>query len=181
MFNMSSQINNMNQNNQNNQMIGGTPISEILQLPPQLQSIDPRQIDNPIPNTQIRSLINDVNHSLDSYSPKQHYVKRRIIDNSEDNDTDTNTNTNTDTDTDNEVKHKSGLYGELVNMLKEPFLLIFIYVLLSQGFIKKLFSGYFNQLHSNPETGGVPITGVLIYGVILTTIFMISRKLILKK
>lgn len=172
-------MNTMNTMNQNNQMTGGTPISEILQLPQQLQAVDPRQIDNPMPNpnTQIRSLINDVNHSLESYSPRQNYIRKRKI---EDSDDTTDTNQNEDEDTE-EVQHKVGLYGELVNMLKEPFLLIFIYVLLSQSFIKKLFSGYFNQLHTNPETGGVPITGVLIYGVILTTIFMISRKLILKK
>jgi hypothetical protein len=174
MFNMSSQMNMMNQQNQ---MTGGTPISEILQLPPQLQSVDPRQLENPPPNptSQIRSLINEVNHSLDSHPQNRRHVRRQIENSYDTDDTDDN-----DTDTDEE-EQKQGLYSELMNMLKEPLLLIFIYVLLSQGFIKKLFSGYFNQLHSNPETGSVPITGIVIYGVILTTIFMISRRLILRK
>jgi len=60
----------------------------------------------------------------------------------------------------------------------KDFLVLFIlYFILSQEMIKDFFSKYFNCL--NPDTEGkVGVQGVIIYGLILTVLFMLVRKLI---
>lgn len=60
---------------------------------------------------------------------------------------------------------------------KDFLVLFIIYFILSQEMIKDFFSKYFNCL--NPDTEGkVGIQGVIIYGLILTVLFMLVRKLI---
>ncbi len=61
--------------------------------------------------------------------------------------------------------------------IKDFILLFSIYFLLSQDMIKDFFSKYFTSLNVDSE-GKVNIQGVIIYGLILTVLFTISRKLI---
>ena len=58
----------------------------------------------------------------------------------------------------------------------KDFLILFIlYFILSQEMIKDFFSRYFTSLNSDDE-GKVGVSGVIIYGLILTVMFMIIRK-----
>jgi len=58
----------------------------------------------------------------------------------------------------------------------KDFLILFIlYFILSQEMIKDFFSKYFTSLNSDHE-GKVGVSGVIIYGLILTVLFMIIRK-----
>ena len=59
--------------------------------------------------------------------------------------------------------------------VKDFILLFSIYFILSQDMIKDLFSGYFTCLNSDDE-GKVGVKGVIVYGLILTIIFMLSKK-----
>ena len=62
--------------------------------------------------------------------------------------------------------------------IKDFILLFSIYFILSQDMIKDLFSGYFTCLNPDEE-GKVGVKGVIVYGLILTTIFMLSKKYLL--
>ena len=59
--------------------------------------------------------------------------------------------------------------------IKDFILLFSIYFILSQDMIKDLFSSYFTSL--NPDDDGkVGVKGVILYGLILTIVFMIFKK-----
>ena len=62
---------------------------------------------------------------------------------------------------------------------KDFILLFSIYFILSQDMIKDLFAGYFTCLNADDE-GKVGVKGVIVYGLILTTIFMLSKKYLLQ-
>ena len=60
----------------------------------------------------------------------------------------------------------------------KDFLILFIlYFVLSQEMIKDFFSKYFNSLNPDEE-GKIGISGVIIYGLILTVLFMIIKKFV---
>ena len=63
--------------------------------------------------------------------------------------------------------------------IKDFILLFSIYFILSQDMIKDLFAGYFTCLNPDEE-GKVGVKGVIVYGLILTTIFMLSKKYLLQ-
>ena len=62
--------------------------------------------------------------------------------------------------------------------VKDFILLFSIYFILSQDMIKDLFSGYFTCINPDDE-GKVGVKGVIVYGLILTIIFMLSKKYLL--
>jgi regulator of replication initiation timing len=61
--------------------------------------------------------------------------------------------------------------------IKDFILLFVIYFLLSQDMIKDFFSKYFTSLNADSD-GKVNVQGVIIYGLILTVFFTMSRKFI---
>jgi Fe2+ transport system protein B len=61
--------------------------------------------------------------------------------------------------------------------IKDFILLFSVYFLLSQDMIKDFFSKYFTSLNPDSE-GKVNVQGVIIYGLILTVLFTMSRKFI---
>jgi hypothetical protein len=63
--------------------------------------------------------------------------------------------------------------------IKDFILLFSIYFILSQDMIKDLFAGYFTCLNPDEE-GKVGVKGIIVYGLILTTIFMLSKKYLLQ-
>lgn len=63
--------------------------------------------------------------------------------------------------------------------IKDFILLFSIYFILSQDMIKDLFTGYFTCLNPDEE-GKVGVKGVIVYGLILTIIFMLSKKYLLQ-
>lgn len=113
-------------------------------------------IDTKNDRKNIHKLVSNINDSLENIKPKK---KRKSND--------------TETDTIDETPKPS--YKKIIfDKFKEPLLLLFIYFLLSQGFIKNLFGMYFKQINPS-DNGDVSIFGILIYGTILTTIFMITK------
>lgn len=80
---------------------------------------------------------------------------------------------------DGEIPNKSDYAGwffdECFNY-KDFILLFVIYFILSQEMIKDFFSKYFSSLNPDSE-GKVGVQGVIIYGLILTILFMLARNL----
>lgn len=63
-------------------------------------------------------------------------------------------------------------------MLREPLLILIIYVILSQPIIKETIGQYLKQI--NPDMDGkVSFTGILIYGIILAALYALAKKVIL--
>ncbi len=80
---------------------------------------------------------------------------------------------------DGEIPNKSDYAGwffdECFNY-KDFIVLFVIYFILSQEMIKDFFSKYFSSLNPDSE-GKVGVQGVIIYGLILTILFMLARNL----
>ena len=111
------------------------------------------------PNMEL--LVKDLNRDLDDYAPSKI-----------DRDTDDLEGTETDKE-----KHRSTSkwYKKLIpNFAKEVLLLIFVYILFSQGFIKKLIGNHISYVNQNTE-GNVPFIGVVIYGSILAIFYIIFK------
>lgn len=109
--------------------------------------------------------------------------KVRIIDVSEENDNEGNNDELIDLIKDNVIskKNKKGIKKiekeakSFFNInYKEFALLFFVYFLLSQEMIKDCFAIYFTSLNPD-DSGRIGIKGVIIYGLLLTTLFIILR------
>jgi hypothetical protein len=70
----------------------------------------------------------------------------------------------------------SYIFDDLFN-LKEFIILFGVYFLLSQEMVKDIFAQYFTSLNAD-DSGRVHVKGVIIYGLILTILFMVLKKLI---
>jgi hypothetical protein len=70
----------------------------------------------------------------------------------------------------------SYIFDDLFN-LKEFIILFGVYFLLSQEMVKDLFAQYFTSLNAD-DSGRVHVKGVIIYGLILTILFMVLKKLL---
>ena len=70
----------------------------------------------------------------------------------------------------------SYLFDDMFN-IKDFIVLFGVYFLLSQEMIKDLFAQYFTSLDPD-ENGKIHVKGVIIYGLILTILFMIIRKFV---
>ena len=73
---------------------------------------------------------------------------------------------------------KQTLVGNIPDIIREPLLLLIIYIILSQPIIKETLGQYIQQLNPDME-GKVSFTGVLIYGVILATLYAVAKRFIL--
>ncbi|ARF09781.1 hypothetical protein Indivirus_3_30 [Indivirus ILV1] len=61
---------------------------------------------------------------------------------------------------------------------KDPFLLLFIYLILSQALVRQFIGKYIPQLNPCAD-GTIGFMGVLIYGILLVTIYFISKSILL--
>ena len=61
---------------------------------------------------------------------------------------------------------------------KEPLLLLLVYLLMSQAIVRQTAGTYIKQLNPGPD-GTVGFIGVLIYGILLVTIYFILKKLLI--
>jgi len=129
----------------------------------------------------VRDIANNVNNSLKALDEIEALKKNRK-------------NVSTDEDDSNEqvVKSKNKFIQDTEIMctpcmedtggmfLLEPLLLVSLYVILSQPFVYHFFSRYISFLEQTDE-GIVGINGIIIYGVILTSLFFILRRIIYAK
>ena len=143
---------------------------------------DSRSDDN-IDHISMRKLASDVNNSLidlDNIDKKKKKKKKKYQEtdsNPELNESDKDQDINKDDISDSHIKIPT-LEREIdyLKMFVEFLLLLSIYVIMSQPFIVSFASTYIQQL--NPTDEGPTLTGVIIYGFILTIIFIVIRQII---
>ncbi len=158
---------------------GGTSIADLNKTPPNRQvqrknqgmspSNEPRsetERDNLEEQNKIHHLVRNINQSLDDYAPS----KSQNTEDSEDDSTEKENNNNKKND-------NSGSY--VPEILKEPLLIIIIYVILSQGFVRKGIGSYISYINPTQD-GSVALIGYVIYGTILALLFMFFKKITIK-
>uniref|UniRef100_A0A6C0EBD7 Uncharacterized protein n=1 Tax=viral metagenome TaxID=1070528 RepID=A0A6C0EBD7_9ZZZZ len=129
-----------------------------LQQMQQLQQQQQQQYEDS-QKTHINNLVNDINRDLEKYQPS----KSRM----------------TETDSTDTEDNKTESWGSYVpNFIKEPILLLLIYLILSQEFVRQYIAKYVTYLE--PKNGSVPVTGIVIYGIILTVLFTFFKKILLR-
>lgn len=79
------------------------------------------------------------------------------------------------------VKKKKKVEERTVpDMIREPLLILVLYVVLSQRFVRDNVSKYLPQIE--PDSRGEPkMIGIVIYGTILATLFFLSKRYLLPK
>jgi len=107
-------------------------------------------------NPNISKLISDINKDLVEYAPS----------NSKDNDDTEDEDYN---DTNNE-----GMLSKIPYWIKEITLFVIIYFIFSMGFFKKTVGSYIKYINPD-EDGNISFIGVIIYGILLVTTFMVAR------
>lgn len=68
-------------------------------------------------------------------------------------------------------------YGKI---FMEFLILLTWYVIMSQGFVVNIISGYIHQMNCD-DNGVVPLSGIIIYGIIITSLFIITRYFVFRK
>ena len=73
---------------------------------------------------------------------------------------------------------KKGYLAIIPEILREPFLLLAIYLILSLQPVKEFIGKYIKYINPTSE-GNVPFSGIFIYGLILTILFILIKRLLL--
>lgn len=115
---------------------------------------------------EIRKLARNINKSLDNYEPSKAHTDEE----NEDKLTDEDCSENKKKDDDN---------YSILQIGKEMILIVMIYVVLSQGFVRKSIASHITQLNPNSE-GVISLTGYVIYGSILAVLFVFFRYFVIK-
>lgn len=181
LLNMQYDMPNMHQTMQPNMQQSGTSIAQLkkLQQPQQLSQsqqiaqVAPVYNDTPILTRQapledltIDNLVSDIHTSFDDYSPSdenEDYIHEKPKKKS-----DSNYNLNSIT------------INKILVFIREPLLLLIIYVLLSLEPVVTFFGKYLTIINQKDD-GSISIIGIILYGIIFTILFLTLRKLLLGK
>jgi hypothetical protein len=116
-----------------------------------------REIDSDV--NDMEGLVKDINRDLDKFSGSK-------------------TKSSDESDTESEKKPVKKRWFYIPDIVKETILLTLVYLLMSQSFIKKAIAMHITYLNPNDE-GNVSIIGIAIYGLILSIIYMIFKKILI--
>lgn len=119
----------------------------------------PRRKDTETDVNDMEGLVKDINRDLDKFSGSK-------------------TKSSEESDTESEKKPIRRKWFYIPEIVKEPILLTLIYLLMSQSFIKKAVAMHITYLNPN-EDGNVSIIGILIYGLIMSIVYMIFKKILI--
>jgi len=154
-------------------MKGGTPVTDIAQKT--------QQINKPI--VQKHNIQHNAQHNKPNTQQKQKRNKHSSgIEHFTEDDTDNYISkinksvdkiNHSDTDTDIDIE-KPKKKPRIPNIFKEPLLLLLIYIILSQNFIRTFFGKYITYINSDDD-GNVSQLGIVIYGTIFVVFFLLSR------
>ena len=127
---------------------------------------------------KIKSLVNNINNSLDDFVPSKSKYSDEEVGSDEGSDEEKDSEKEPKDD-DIIVKSKVKKHNDYMpDWIKEPLLIIIIYVIFSQSFVRKTIGQYITQINPN-ESGSVSIVGYIIYGAILALVFMVFKKLLI--
>ena len=145
----------------------GTSIAQLkkLQQPPEPIYNDTPITTNrqaPLEDLTIDNLVSDLHNTFDDYSPSdenEEYIYEK-------------------------PKKKTNLNKITINkvliFMREPLLLLIIYVLLSLEPVVSFFGKYLTIINQKDD-GSISIIGIILYGIIFITLFFTLRKLLLGK
>ncbi len=157
---------------------GGTPITQLRKDLVQNDLESNYSFDSIKTSTDIRQLVDEINNKDNNLNND---VKSVHSDKSEKKDTLTDTDTDSDSDrsTRSEKKKKIKKYKTsfIRDTLHDGVILLVIFILMSQGFVKNFIGKHVKVINVNAE-GYVPFTGVVVYGVIFVLVFLSSRLLV---
>ena len=133
----------------------------------------------------IRELANDVNHSLRALEKIETIKKKKIKKDTEVDDTEESEDDKESIDDKEDLDEVTVKAVEVIDinygkMFTEFLILLTLYVVMSQPFVVSIASYYIHQLNPS-EDGSIDMTGLIIYGLIMTVMFMVIRKLIFSK
>ena len=128
----------------------------------------------------IQDLAEDVNNSLQALENIERDKKKRKKKEKE-NDTEVDQESEQDTlSSDNVVLETVELESNYLKLFTEFIILLSLYVILSQGFVVTFAAKYIHQLNPTEE-GTINLSGIIIYGLIITILFLVIRKIIFSK
>ncbi len=127
----------------------------------QQQQYQHSQIDNEA-NKHIKNLVHDINKDLDEYVPSKGRDTEDI-----------------ESDIEPIISEPKKKKKYLPHFLKEPILLLSIYLLMSQDFVRQALSKQIKYLNPDKITGTVPMTGIFIYGLILVSIYTFFKVILI--
>ncbi len=107
-------------------------------------------------------------------------MKRIVADvNTKLNNTNINIDTaNTENETDTDDKD-TGILHSIPNYIKEIVILLVVYLILSQPYIKNMIGSVLPQINTN-MSGNISFSGYVIYGLILAILYVIIKKMLLQ-
>jgi len=144
------------------------------------QNVDIRQqqgfSDSDQERDKIKHLVKDINKSLDDYGPSK---MRNTEDSDDESDNNNNATEKEHYNDKNEMDNNKKIDDKsILDHLKEPLLLVIIYVILSQNFVRRTIGNYISYINPK-EDGNVPFVGYILYGVILTVAFVFFKKILI--
>lgn len=118
--------------------------------------------------TDIKELVDEINNNIKNKNKKEKEKNK-----SKNTDNDTETIPNLDSDKKNKInkKTKSNI---IEDSIYDGILLLIIYLLMSQGFVKNFLGRYIKIINVNSD-GVVPFIGVFTYGLIFVLVFLSIR------
>lgn len=120
-------------------------------------------------NPNMEDLANDISENINTHNNNN--LKSNALSSVSEEETETEIETNAQT------MNNKGILSNVPKTFRDPLVILILFVILSQPYIKNLIGNYIKQI--NPDnTGKVSITGIVIYGVILATLFIVTKKLI---
>jgi hypothetical protein len=161
---------------------GGTPITQLRKDLVQNDLESNYSFDSIKTSSDIRQLVDEINNRDNNLNND---VKSVHSDKSENRDTltDTDTDSESDTDTDKSInsekkkKNKKCKKNFIKDSIYDGIILLVIFILMSQGFVKNFIGKHVKIINVNEE-GYVPFKGVVAYGVIFVLVFLSTRLLI---
>jgi hypothetical protein len=145
-------------NNQQTQYNMNNNIQQYNPNQPQQPQQMPQQMPQPpafrpqTTNPEIEELIRDINNGLSVDNIDYKY----------------------DIDTKKNENYKEKIFKYIPVVTREPLLLVIIYYLMSQQFFKNYIGQYINRINQD-SSGKVSNTGVIMYGILLATIFAVLK------
>lgn len=121
---------------------------------------EPVSSDTDIERDGIRYLVKDINRGLGDYVPSD--VQ--------------NTDTDETIDNDDEPINKKSDFT-LFGLVKEPLVIILLYLLISQNFVRNSLGSYIPHILPRQD-GSLSFIGHLICGIIMASLFMLSKKVL---
>jgi hypothetical protein len=154
----------------------GITISDMIKKNEEVKYSNINQQKYPVNNNypEIKKLAKNINESLSMDEVGKKKKKKRKTQTSDD------IEKMTDEEDESQIqdnKNNDNDNNELIMFMMEPILLLTIYVIMSQQFFLKLSSKYIPCMKPNEEEI-VGMNGIIMYGIILTLVFLIIRKII---